>query len=545
MPRLSRLTNGSLARLAEQLRFAPPAALERDTARAEDLAAELDAGRWYPEDWVVFRVTGYRPELNEPATILGSALLGDLSAFVERLSEAAKLNADAPGMIALDGLCARWGVSAKTIARLRKTGLIARRARTAAGQPVLVFRDAVVERFEQANAARLNRAESFTRIDAETTARIESLARRTRTRFGWSLNAAAERIAPRVGRSTEAVRQVLLRAEGRRPVFSPVGPMDTRERRVAWRAWRRGVPVRDMETRWGRTRAQIHRAIDLERGHLLASFDITVPPAPRLAEPDAETLLEPEPVRTGLVEPVETDLLAFIECARDPIVPVGVEETARAAASAYLRHRASRTIADLGSPSPLAGRLDRAETDLRWAHRLVAALVRTQLHVMVETLEGGLERPLDRMRAHESLALVRAALAAVARETLRHDPWKGGRLAARTTVAATRLVADWAHRRDPARATPRLAPGADLGDWQHTLTPWGAVLFPPTPTIVRVGALDGREKAVLTLRLGLDGSPPRTLTETADELGLTRIQTPRIEQRAIRRARRPSHRETD
>jgi len=537
MPRLSRLTNESLARLAEELRFAPPPALERDIARAEDLAAELDPEQWYPEDWVVFRITGYRPELDEPATILGSALLADLSAFVERLSEPAKPDADAPGLIALDDLCARWGVSARTIARMRKTGLIARRARTKAGQPVLVFREEVVDRFERANPDRLARAGTFTRIDPETTARIESLARRARARFAWSLNQSAERIAPRVGRSREGVRQVLLRVERRTPAFDVSAPMGERERHAAWRAWRRGVPVRELETRWGRTRTQLRRAIDLERAHILASFDLSVPPSPRLDRADAERLLEPEPVRTDLVEAVETDLLAFIERARTPIVPVGVEETARAAASAYLRRRAARTIGDLGAPSPLAERLDRAETDLRWAHRLVAALVRTQLHVVVETLEGGLGLPLDRMRAPEALALVRAALESVGRETLRHDPWKGGRLAARATVAATRLVADWAHTHDPSRATPRLAPGTGLGDWQRVLTPWGSLLFPAPRALANTEGLSEHERSVLTLRYGLDGTPPRTLTETTDTLGLYRIQTPRIEQRAVRRAR--------
>ncbi len=89
MPPLPRLRVSALGELAKQLRFAPREALLRDIERAEALAGEIDPERTYPEDWIVFRITGYRARIDEPAQVVGAALLGDLSALLRRFAGAA------------------------------------------------------------------------------------------------------------------------------------------------------------------------------------------------------------------------------------------------------------------------------------------------------------------------------------------------------------------------------------------------------------------------------------------------------------------------
>ena len=119
MPPLPRLRVAALDDLARQLRYAPREALERHIASAERLCEELDPDRGYPEDWFIYRLTGYRPEISEPASLVGEALLGDLSALVERLSVAAGQTPEdaGEGALTIEGLCARWSVRRKTIAR--------------------------------------------------------------------------------------------------------------------------------------------------------------------------------------------------------------------------------------------------------------------------------------------------------------------------------------------------------------------------------------------------------------------------------------------
>ncbi|MBL8759427.1 MAG: RNA polymerase subunit sigma-70, partial [Phycisphaerae bacterium] len=67
MPPLPRLRVSVLADLAEQLKFTPRDAARKQLEHAEDLLHAVDAESTYPEDWLVARITGYRPDLREPA----------------------------------------------------------------------------------------------------------------------------------------------------------------------------------------------------------------------------------------------------------------------------------------------------------------------------------------------------------------------------------------------------------------------------------------------------------------------------------------------
>ncbi|MEZ6211132.1 MAG: hypothetical protein R3B46_07810 [Phycisphaerales bacterium] len=52
-------------------------------SKAESLlAARSTRRRTTPEDWLIQRITGYRPD-DEDALLVGKAILTDLSAFVE------------------------------------------------------------------------------------------------------------------------------------------------------------------------------------------------------------------------------------------------------------------------------------------------------------------------------------------------------------------------------------------------------------------------------------------------------------------------------
>jgi len=540
MPRLARLNTGALQRLTDELRFAPREAIVRDIARAETLAGQLEPETWYPEDWIVFRVTGFRPELEEPASVVGSAILADLSAMVERLCEAARLDeTDAVGTIDLVDLCARWEVSAKTISRYRRQGLVARRVRSASGSPKLVFEPGVVEAFEHRNAEQLGRAGEFGRMSSDVRARVNVVGFRARRRFGWSASETALRLAPRVGRSKEAVRQVLLRSESRGSARR--GPIEPGERRRMHRAWRWGVGLPEMEVRWDRPRAQIRRAIDTARARSLGSIDLAGPIGPTFDRDDAgDVLLAPDPARTDLYRIAPATLVALLETMRSTPTPVGVEESSRSVALCYLLHRTRGITDGLDQHSPSAVALDEAETALRWAWALEVALVRAQGRVIIGTIEDRLGRPIEELGARDAARLVLSAISAVGVEARRHDPFLGGRIAARATVAANRVAAEWVERIGDGRAgRARSMIGADtaVADWTR-LVGVSETLLLTSGVAAAVPRLDERSRTLLIQRFGLDGSAPVTIERAALLLGVSRIACVRAERRSIRAARR-------
>lgn len=566
MPPLPRLRTPALADLARQLRYAPAEALRRHVEHAEALAGEVEASRNYPEDWVVFRVTGYRPELAEPAMIVGSALLTDLSALVERLSDAAQAgesggaatgsagqltDLDPGAALDIDALCRRWRVSRKTIDRYRKQGLIARRAVGGNGKARLIFTLAAVERFERRAPARIAGAGAFTRIPPELEARMVRRAARYRRVLGCSLNAAAARLATRFDRAHETVRQLLHRHEKSGAVFGESGPLTDRQRGVLHRAWRRGIDASTLGARFRRTRPTIHRAINERRAELLRG--LALPEAPSVAKGNgrrprpgaSETVLAPTPVRSGLGTPGETDLSAFLRGAREPHVPIGVEEAARGAAHQFLLAEAARLVHELpahqGGGAPL---LDRVETSLRWAARLKAELVRTQLNLLVRTLEGQLGTPLDTLRPGELRALICEGLAAIGAAVDQHDPAKGGRLAAPAGIALARVAPTWLRERQKSRlpatrpgvaqAASHLTPGAAIPDWTLTVAPWQAWLEPDPRLRAAARQLPDPLGALLVERFGWGGEPPMTIAEIATRRAWSHVRAVRTERRAIR-----------
>lgn len=582
MPRLTALRVAPLERLALDLRFAPRLTLLRQIEAAERLAGEIDTDRAYPLAWVAKRLTGFRPEAGEAdeVSLPGAALAGDLSAFVERLSTRAALTARdcGVGALSLEALCARWGVTRKTIERKRREGLVGRRIVGKGGRPALMFTLAAVERFERRSpgtrprtgpsargidgptkAARTPRANARTR---ETVAR---LARRGKAREGWSSGEAAARIASawgeRLGVSRSAVARALRRRdrESDAPMFADErGPVDAREAEFARRAWKRGVPVAALATRFGRSRASIHRVVNERRATLLRSLDLACPESPLFERPDAAaTLLAPPAVREGLFAPPETDARSFRATAIGAPPPSEPDELARAAAMCFLRWRARRAIGALPRFNPSSGALDAIETDLRWAEALCIAQSRSLARLALRSIEERAGVPLTAMAPHAARAAHEAAMGAIVRAAWAFDPFEAlgarderRRLAAAATSFLTKALAGLADRgarpgaalpRDarPVAQRSRAAPGATahaaLTDWAAHAAPWSAWLGAPPGVRAALGSLGAAHREAVRLRYGWSarsatsaghdgGLPPMTLAQIASVMSITRTR---------------------
>lgn len=547
MPPLPRLKSPVLAELERQLRFAPPEALRRHLERVETLAGEIDSAGQYPEEWVSFRVTGYRPPETGRAVLTGADLLADISALAERLSNAAGIGwveaREVDHALDADELCARWSISRKTLERYRRRGLPARRVAVEKGLSKLAFIPAVVERFEQAHALHLKKAATFTRIDERTRERMLKRAARYRRRFDCSLHQIAVRLARRFDRSPEAIRQ-LLRRSATGPGPDSREPLREKQRRVIHRAWRRGIEASALAERYGVSRGAVLRALNVERARLLrgllAGALATPTPPPLFERADAdEVLLSAPGVRAGLDLQSERDLLAWITAARVREVVGPAEERARLAGYQYLRHSAARLVRALDHSHPSGLALDEAETRLRWAGLVRAAIVRSQFALLIETCEGRLARPLHEMRAADVAPLILGSIEAIGQALDHLDHTKGARLAAGAGLAVDRFTARWLREYGPGvmlstRATPTLRAGAALPDWTARLCPWRAWLDPDPRLRSILPRLEPDAARLLAERFGWTGGPPITQKALAAQLNVPLVHAARAERKALR-----------
>lgn len=566
MPRFSRMRTEALEALAQELRFAPPEAIERNLERIEALVTEIDPSTAYPLDWAAFKITAFRREsAGTPVTVPGKDLLADLPSLAERLSaqtRTAETALSARGAIDRAALCARWRVSPKTLERYKREGLVGRRAVGASGKPKLVFMPTMVAGFERRHADLIGRAAGFSRMGTSLEVRLVRRAARYRRRFGCSLNQIALRLSERFGRSHEAVRQLLRRAarehEGA-PEFGNQGAMTAHQRAVALRAVERGVDPATIAARWHRSRRAVARGVLVARSDrlwsLIDSGELRPPEDSDRETEGVETLLASPPVAAGLGAPGHTDLLELIRSGRARAVIVGVEESARARAIAALLRRAARAILDRPRSVPSAATIDLAESSLRWATLLKVELMRSQIPLVIETLDGLLGGPLEQMPGGLTSAALRdlivTAFSALGDAVDQFEPSKGGRhapsrLAAPVTLGITRAATRWM-RAAPlgpglvqphgiARAAGRLLPGVYVPDWALRASRWQAWLWPDRRIRATLDSIDPRTSSLLQRRFGWGGNAPATLGQLARESGTTLARITIAERRAVRTA---------
>jgi RNA polymerase primary sigma factor len=546
MPPLPRLRIAALDDLARQLRFAPAETLRRQMDRAIQLAAEIDPSINYPEDWVIFRITAFRPQIDAPATFVGDALLTDISAFIERLSAAAGLtetHLQAGAHLDAASLCQRWSISRKTLDRYRRMGLVALRITGAAGKPKLVFPIESIRRFEERHADRLAGAGGFHRLGEHLEARMVRRAG-LYARAGLSLNQAAARIARRYNRGHETVRQLLQRSDGQ-SLFGERGPPSKRERRVIERSYWHWIEPADVARHLGRSRASIQRVMTDSRAERLRTLSLSL----RDRHGDDGAILGDPAVCAGLGQSGPTDLRTLLHHAQHAPAPAAREEHARATAYQVLMALAAAEIATLPARGAKATMIDRIETRLRWAMRLKVVLIQSQLGQLARTYESSLGRPLQSIRAGLLQPLLMEGIAAMGDVVDSFEARKGGRLAAPVGMGLNRTIARFQreHAAELAdqptlrpRAAPHIATSVEVPDWTLSVAPWqrhgGRWWLEPDPRMRSgLSAIEPSEAALLRQRFGWDGSP-RTRAELAKALETTTMMVAQRERRTARAA---------
>ncbi|MCC6907339.1 MAG: hypothetical protein IT430_05300 [Phycisphaerales bacterium] len=520
MARPPRFTISALADLLHELRYAPPETLSRQMQAAEKLLNEIEPQRNYPEDYVRFRITGFRGERSEGALFVGSALVGDLAKFIERLSAALSWSASdyAPRTpLPPDEVARRLSVSAVTLHRYRKEGLVAHQVRLGNGRPRLVYFADAVERFVSARPGRVEHAARFSRIDAATRQRIICRARRYAQTLDLSLNESALRLARRFGRSHEGIRRVLQQHDRQHPaesIFADHGPMTDRQRRLVLRAHDRAVPASEVAHRVGRSVNTIYRTALEQRAQRLRSWPIRAVELPTFTLKGADEVILTSPVATrGLPVDLDTggDFTAWIDEAPNLQLEAEVDETQGVAALHYLLWSARRIIERLDRHQSRAADIDLAETRLRWATRLKLKLLAGLRSSLISHVEIHLGRKLRQSTTTEIEAAYRLIVAAGLRGIDTFDSSRQGRLG---QVAVHALRSDLARRWAPPPSSVARARhehgGIRLPDLGATIYPWRGVLELNARALPGAARLSADSREILAARFGWTGQAPLT-----------------------------------
>src|SRR5258706_13122321 len=142
----------------QQVRFAPRDKKIEQVQRAEKLLGELDPARTYTYEYLCYRITDFRPQAHPNRKLPGGETIHDLRLFVEDLSDAANVRAEAAGeqVLTVEELSKLFNVSTKTISRWRQQGLVSRRF-VFDGRKRVGFLRSSVERFPSQNEERVRR----------------------------------------------------------------------------------------------------------------------------------------------------------------------------------------------------------------------------------------------------------------------------------------------------------------------------------------------------------------------------------------------------
>jgi RNA polymerase primary sigma factor len=543
MPRVARFRIAAIGELCRQLVYAPAEARRRQMNAAERLVAEIEPGQIYPQEFVIFRITGYRSDRTEsPVALVGEALVGDLVTLIQRLSRGLSIASDDEGRTAvpLDDLARRLNVSAKTLQRYRRQGLVCHYVVFPDGAKRLACFEDAADYFVSHNRGRLDRAATFSRVADTVQQTMISEAREQHRSLGLSLNAVAKRLAEKHGRAHETLRSILRRHDRGAvdPIFTDPGPLRDRDVRLIHRAARFGVPPGVLARHFGKTPATIRRAINRHRRELLKSLDLSFVALGAMAEGDADAAVLGETVVIEGLSPVlpEHDALELIEAARAAAPPAPAHEQTLACAFNLLKRRAGRAVEALPQ-DPSSRELDRIETDLRWAPMIGRRLVELGLPGAVEAVERYLGRDLSRQPSEEIVSLLQLAVEVVGKTVEALDPGRQ-RLVRTVGIAMSRTLADRDRRPPAGRAATRHRPGSVVmvGAFEM-LCPWQSRLGLRPALREGVARLDPGQRQLVELRYGLAGSKPLTLLELAELIGATTSTVARSIARAEARLR--------
>jgi RNA polymerase primary sigma factor len=533
--------------LKQLARFAPKERRARQLDCAEALLCELDARRRYPYDYLVYRVTGYRPETDSDLVLDGEDARHDLQLLIEDLARGVLVPAEEVGepVLTPEALSRRFSVSTRTISRWRRQGLVARRF-LVRGRPKVGFLASSVERFVAEHRTQVERGSRFRHLsDAERDEIVRRARRMAQVGSQGNLAEIARRIARKMDRSPETIRTTLRTYDREHPdraIFTPAsGPLDDEAKAKIYRLYRLGASVENLARQFGRTRSSIYRVINETRARRLLEVKIEAIPHASFDDPKARAeILAPMPeVAVGKAARrarAPKGLPPYLASLYEVPLLTREQEMQLFRKMNYLKHQAAKIRAKIDPARAKSSDLDAVERLQQEALAVKNQIIRANLRLVVSIAKRhvGPSNNFFELVSDGNMSLIRAVE--------KFDFSRGNKFS---------TYASWAIMKNFARTIPeenyrrdRFVTGheemfeaaADTRTDEHEYE--SALKRMQEAVKGMLGKLDERERRIIISRYGLGGVSEQTLEQLGRELGITKERVRQIESRAQDKLRR-------
>lgn len=526
----------------QQVKYTPRDVRLEQIERAEKLLEEIETNHNYDYQSICERITSYRPERYPDLQLTGRETAHDLRCLVEDLSGSIDIPADAVGepVLTVADVSKQYNVSTKTVDRWRDRGLSSRRFLFGKRKRV-GFLKSTVDRFVTRHADEVLRGTRFSQLSEEEREEIIRRARRL-ARYGGCPADISRRLSRRLGRSAETIRYTLKNYDTAHPesaVFPRASePLTDDQRSGIYKAFKRGIAVEELATRYCRTRASIYRIISEVRAIRLLETPVAYMDSSEFHEKGAEkVIMGPPPVEEKKKTKAPPGLPPYLASLYTVPLLTRAEEGYYFRKMNYLKYRAFEKREKLDPSRPSAREMDAVEKLLDQAVEIKNFLIRSNLRLVVSIAKRHIKPHSNffEMVSDGNMSLIRAIE--------KFDYTKGNKFS---------TYASWAIMKNFARSIPaenkvldRYRTGNDeLFQWsrdergnqfqeelvnrkQHSLI------------MGILGHLDDREREIILHRFGLnEGTEPETLEKVGNRLGVTKERIRQLESRALRKLRR-------
>ncbi len=538
--------NKAIAELSGELCSGLPRLRKGFLDAAEDLLQLTNPGQAYPYEFVVFRLTGYRPKLGPGRVFDGKGLGGDLRVLMLDVSDSFELHTSDYSEKAYDtaAMARRFDVSTKTIQRWRLRGLPARRLIFPDGKRRIGFLDSSVEWFLHDHRADVQRSMKFSQLSPAERDKIIARARRMATFANCTLIEIARRLARRTGRAVETIRYTIRKHDAEFPdkasfphLLSSVG---NQEKRLIYRSFLRGESVGKLAQRYRRTRGSIYRIVNEMRAHQLLEQPVSFVYNECFETKGAEEAIFAESADADQAKAAKkvkapADLPPYLKTLYDvPLLSVKQEYQLFCRYN-FLKFKADKCRKQIDPKHPLAKQIKDVESLLLQANVLKNHIVRANLRLVVSIAKRHLRGPLNlfELISDGNISLMRAVE--------KFDFARGFRFS---------TYASWAIMRNFARSVPkeryrldRFATGneeiLDIAAGLRSYDPRESNSAEMRETIdVLMQHLTPRERTILTEHYGLDeAGRTKTFDQLGKRLGISKERVRQIEIQALEKLR--------
>lgn len=530
-----RISHPALRDLFDQLRFSPLSQKKKQLAAAEQLVMIIDSQREYPYDFIVYRITGYRPPAETPLPLIsGKNLLADLRVWISQLSGELHIQAaeQTETVLTIEQVAHRFSVSEKTVRRWQKRGLTGKMYVFADGRKRIGFTESAVQNYAEAHSKQIQRSSRFSFLKTDEVQQIKAMAQELSADLHFrSRNELIREISSRLHRSRQTIRSVLMRwqKEEKNPPCLPFsrGKIGPREAAQLYRLKQQGYSISELMCRYKRSRCSIYRIINQQRAKELLARRIEYIESDEFHRGDAEQIILQMPLKAL--------------CSRRPTESVLLsrqQETELFRRYNYLKFLAFQQCSQLERSCIRSEQLDRIEKLLKEAEEVKKFIIEANMPLVASIASKHLSsgQTISELVSEGNMTLMAAVE--------KFDYRRGYRF---NTYASWAIAKDFARLLPAESRRPDRAAGTDLANlpanFRLEQLPDAAAVEQAQRNLRKIieNNLNPREQYIILNHYALDaGAVPKkskTLKQIGEELELSQERVRQIELQALQKLR--------